>query len=279
MKSALALAAFAVAALAATSAAAQEKQEWTGFYVGGSVGYAMPAGSNSESVLFDRDLNGTFNDTVTTSTGANAFSPGFCGGRATSSAPGTGCRGDDEGVSLAVHAGYDYQFAGTPMVLGIVADVGGSFTTDSVTAFSTTPAFYTLTRSVDWEGSIRARIGYAVAPKVLAYVTGGPAYGQVSNSFRTSNTANRFTNNGNEDAWGFKAGVGIEYKVFNHITVGGQYLFSALYADGYRVRASNTGTTPATNPFLLGNTGGTDFMRSKDDFSEHKLMVTANYRF
>jgi len=45
------------------------------------------------------------------------------------------------------------------------------------------------------------------------------------------------------------------------------------------VRASNSGTTAATNPFLLVNTAGTDFRRTDDDFEVDSFRVTASYRF
>src|SRR5689334_7484865 len=78
MKSILFTAA-ATMALAAP-AAAQSAPSWTGFYVGGRVGYVASPLKTNQSVLFDKNLDGSFGDTVTTAAGANAFSPGFCNG-------------------------------------------------------------------------------------------------------------------------------------------------------------------------------------------------------
>ena len=74
-------------ALVASPAFAQDQDNpFDGIYIGGSFGAAVqPNDGNKSSILFDRDLNGSFGDTVVTSGGANAFSPGFCGGAATNS--------------------------------------------------------------------------------------------------------------------------------------------------------------------------------------------------
>ena len=39
------------------------------------------------------------------------------------------------------------------------------------------------------------------------------------------------------------------------------------------------GPAPATNPFLIANTGGTDFARSDDELELNSLRLTANFRF
>ena len=82
------LGAAAAAILFATSAAAQN---WTGPYLGGSAGYASGRDDGGETILFDRNLDGAFKDTVATAAGADAFSPGFCGGSANGPTPGAGC--------------------------------------------------------------------------------------------------------------------------------------------------------------------------------------------
>src|SRR5687768_10669045 len=60
----------------AAPAVAQSSPDWTGFYVGGRVGYVATPLDTGSSVLFDKNLDGTFGDTVTTAAGANAFSTG-----------------------------------------------------------------------------------------------------------------------------------------------------------------------------------------------------------
>ena len=71
-----------LAALPAAPAAAQssDAESWTGPYVGGRLGYAFQRSDKDETVLFDTDLDGSFDNTVTTGTGATPFAR-FCGGR------------------------------------------------------------------------------------------------------------------------------------------------------------------------------------------------------
>lgn len=266
--------ALVAAATLASPAAAQTGGDWSGVYVGGRIGYAFQGSDDDETILFDTDLNGTFGDTVTTGTGANAFSPGFCGGAARDRTPAAGCRDDDDGVDFAVHAGVDGQFGN--IVLGAVAEYGRADITDSVAAFSTTPAQYTFTRRLRDNAALRARAGYALG-NTLVYGTGGVAWGKIRNRFETTNTANTFTNNGNDDAWGYRVGAGVEQRVGRSLSVGLQYLYTSLKDDDFRVRAA--GPAPATNPFIRQNPNGTDFARSGDRFNNHSVGLAANLRF
>lgn len=262
--------------LTAMPALAQESGDWSGFYAGGRIGYGFQPNDNDETILFDKNLDGNFDDTVTTVAGADAFSPGFCGGQTGSPRAADGCGGDFDGVEWAAHVGYDMQL-GSSVVVGVVGDYGMSTVRDHVTAFSTTPAYYTMTRRLKDNASLRLRAGFA-AGDTLFYGTGGVAWGKIKNSFRTSNGANAFSGNGNKDAWGYRFGGGIEQKVAPNFSIGAQYLYTSLKDDDYRVRAAR-GTAPATNPFILTNADGTDFRRSGTRFNSHGVSVTANYRF
>lgn len=265
----------ALALAAAAPALAQVEGDWSGFYVGGQLGYGFQPSDNSESILFDTTLDGGFGDTVRTTTGANAFSPGFCGGAANGSTPASGCRGDRDGVDWKVHAGADRQFGS--FVVGVVGEYGRATIVDHVSGYSTTPAFYTMTRRLRDNASIRARAGVAFGD-TLAYGTAGGAWGKVRNSFTTSNGANAFADNGNDDAWGYRVGGGLEQRVAPNFSIGAQYLYTSLKDRGYRVNVTQ-GTAPATNPFLLANAAGTDFRRSGGRFNSHVAAVTANFRF
>lgn len=249
--------------------------DWTGPYVGGRLGFSQQPEDKDETILFDTDLNGSFDNTITTVTGANAFSPGFCGGRARTS---TAQRcSDRDGTEWAVHAGYDLQL-GSSLVVGLVADYGKSAIVDSVTAFSTTPAFYTMTRRLRDHASIRARAGFAIG-NTLIYGTGGFAYGKIRRSFTTSNTINTFTETGNNKrGYGYRAGGGIEQRVSDNFSIGAQYLYTSLKDDDYGVRVGGS-NVPVSNPFIRTNAQGTDFIRSSDRFNSHNVSVTASFRF
>jgi outer membrane immunogenic protein len=270
-----AAAAFVLPAAAQTAQTAPEGN-WTGIYVGGRLGLTEGRGSENETIRFDTNLDGAFGDTVRTGAGADAFGPGFCRGRAAGVAAATGCRRDPRGTDWAAHAGFDADLGG--FVVGVVADYGRSTARDSITAFSTTPANYTMTRRLRDNASLRARAGVDLG-NTLVYGTGGLAWGRIDNSFATSNTANSFA--GREDrtsAWGWRAGGGVEQRVARNFSIGVQYLYTDLRdRSDYRVRAG--GPAPAGNPFLAANAQGTDFARSSERFRSHGAHVTTSFRF
>ena len=258
-----------------SGAALAQAPEWTGGYIGAQAGYGFKAENDDETVQFDTDLNGSFGDTVRTGAGANAFSPGFCEGRATGVAPGAGCEKQDRGFEFGARAGYDMQFGS--FVVGVVGEVSRTNVHDAISAFSTTPASYTMERELNALAAARVRGGFALG-RTLAYATGGYATGQVDRRFRTTNTANTFTRTSGDD-WvdGWQLGGGLEHKVTNDVSLGLEYLLTELEDDGYTVRAG--GPVPATNPFVLTNPAGTNFQRTEDDLRIHSVRVTAAYRF
>ncbi|HEY0622621.1 outer membrane protein [Sphingomonas sp.] len=265
--------ALAVAAAPAYAQDAPDGDEFTGFHVGGSVGYTVQKNDVGESILFDAGRNGSFGDTITTADGGNAFAPGFCNGAATSSAN-IACRNDKDDIEYYARLGFDKQMG--KVVIGAVAEFGKSEASDSVSAFSTTPAFYTMTRELDWNAALRLRGGYTVGPKTLLYATGGGAYAKIGHKFATSNTANSFEITGDDNAWGWQAGGGLEQKLGRNFSVGVEYLYSRYDDDNSGVTVG-TGTAGATNPFVLA--GGADFARSQNRFDFHSLRATAAFRF
>ena len=258
----------------APAMAQSDSNAWQGGYIGGSIGSNIQGSDSGETVLFDTNRDGTFGDTVRTAAGADAFSPGFCNGAANGRTPAEGCRDDKDKVAFAVRAGYDWQNGN--IVYGMVAEAGTSNSRDSVSAFSTTPAFYTLTRELNYTISARVRAGYVAGPALL-YATGGVAYARIDNSFTTSNTANSFADNGKTGSFGYSVGGGAEAKVAQNVSVGLEYLYTNFTKDNYRVNVGR-GTAAATNPFLLVS-GGTDFRRSDRNFDSHGVKLNLSYRF
>ena len=275
------LAGAVILGLTASPAFAQETTEdapFNGLYVGAAGGYDVQPNDAGSSILFDRNLDGRFGDAVTTAAGANAFSSGFCNGAttATTLTGGRGCRKDKDGAAYYGRVGMDTQRGN--IVVGVVGEFGKSEITDSVTAFSTTPASYVMTRSVDWEASIRGRAGYAVNT-TLFYGTFGAGYAKIDRDFYSTNTGNAYQQSGKRQQFGILGGGGIEQKVTPNISVGMEYMFHQYQDDDFRVRVTQ-GTQPATNPFVLApNTTGTDFRRSDDNFRWHSLRATAAFRF
>ncbi len=279
MKKYLTAAAALLCATAATPAFAQDQdREFNGFYAGGSIGATFKPGNSDETILFDRDLNGSFGDTVVTTGGADAFSTGFCGGAVgtSPSRPAAGCDSESSAIEFSGRIGFDRQMGG--FVLGALVEVGTSDYSSSVTAFSITPASYTFNREVDLLANARIRAGFTATPTTLVYATGGVGYAQMNNSFVTTNTANGVTRDLDDESIGFVLGGGIEQKIGRNFSIGVEYLYQQ-YDDDSSVRLVNSGTTPATNPFLLGNANGTDFIRSDGKFDMHSVRAVANFRF
>ncbi len=272
MRTLMGAGAAALTLIAAPAMAQDGEPAFDGVYVGGSFGYTVQNNDVGETIEFDAGRNDSFGDTIATSTGDNAFSPGFCNGAATSSAN-VSCINDKDDIEYYGRIGFDKQMG--KFVLGAVAEFGKTEARDSVTAYSTTPAFYTMTRELDWNAALRLRAGLVAGESTLFYATGGGAYAKLNNSFSSSNTANSFTLEGDDMAWGWQAGGGVEQKLGRNFSIGLEYLYSRYDDSDARV-AVGTGTAGATNPFVLA--GGADFRRSAD-FDLHSLRATAAFRF
>jgi len=257
---------------------ADSPSDWSGFYVGATLGNGDPTGDDDGSILFDTNLDGGFNDAVRTATGADAFSPGFCGGGAAGRTPGAGCFEDRGGTQVGGRVGYDWQFGN--WVVGAVADYASYDVRDSVTAFSTTPASYTFTRELDNTIALRVRAGMALGANSdwLAYATAGAVRAKLNNAFNSSNTANAFALTDESDTNGVQFGAGIERKIAGNFSLGLEYLRTRIDDEDTLVRTSR-GTAPATNPFLLVNANGTDFRRSDDQLDVNSVQLTLNFRF
>lgn len=251
---------------AITSAAAQDMQppasltppaySWTGLYVGAHGGYSF--GENDDNILvFDTDLDGDFDDTVLTGGGANAFGPGFDSDF-------------EDGFNVGGRLGYDYQFGG--FLLGAVGEISYFDIGDEVTGNSTTPAFYTFDRQLDWLASGRLRGGFAF-DRFLVYATGGVAYGSVDHSFSTNSPAILVSvSEADEDAWGYTIGGGVEALLTSNFSLGIEYLYTDLDADTQTARFATAG---GGAPFGTG----TDMRPDDDQFDFHTIRGVVTYRF
>jgi len=267
-----------ISGVVATPALAQSaEEEFQGFYVGGTIGMTMESPDSGETILFDRDLNGTFGDTITTSTGANAFSTGFCAGSVNGpNRPTNGCSSDRQTVEFSARMGFDQQFGN--VVAGFVLEGGRTEARSDVTAFSTTPASYTLSREIDFMIDLRARAGFTVTPMTLVYGTAGGSYARLDQDYFSTNTANSAVIRGGRDTHGFVVGGGVEQKLGRTVSLGLEYLYRKFDDEEFRVRLGR-GTAAATSPFVLGNSQGTDFRRSGDSFDLHSVRAVLHFRF
>ncbi len=160
---------------------------WTGFYLGGNIGYSWGRSSNGEN-FFAAGLSGGPGSTSCAVAG-NQSTFAFCAASSD--------RNKLNGVIGGVEAGYNWQMAN--YLLGIEADFQGSGQKGSG-AFSATaptgsnsiqnsgaiiPIVSTLagayTQKLDWLGTLRGRVGF-VQDRWLVFATGGLAYGEVKSN-------------------------------------------------------------------------------------------------
>ena len=268
------LCASAALALAGLSTAAQAQDaQWSGPYVGAHFGHGWQPEADDETIQFDTDLNGTFNNQVNNAAGANAFSPGFCGGAANGATAAAGCDEEEGGFEFGGHAGYDWQIGA--FVIGGLVEASRTNVTDSVSAFSTTPASYTMTRRLKNLAAFRVRGGFAMGP-TLVYATGGVASGDLQHRFTSTNTTNTFTMRGEDErSTGWQLGGGVEHMITPEVSLGLEYLYTSLEDEGGVVRTAG----PAGTPFTTTNPSGTDLRRAEGDFESHAVRVKASYRF
>lgn len=261
----------------AAAPAVAKAQDWSGGYIGVHGGFGQVNDQDDERLRFDRNLDGNFGELVTTPTGADAFSPGSCGGSPNGNTPAAGCDDDFDAAEGGIRAGWDFQFGS--FVVGAIAEYSGVSAEDSVTSYSTTPAFYTFERKLDNLAALRARVGYAMGP-ALVYGTAGGATGEMSNQFYSSNGTNSFDATVNEDqADGYQAGGGVEYRLAGNLSVTGEYIYTSLEAADFNIRVGR-GVAAANNPFILTpNTTGTHITRSNGRFGLHAVRIGMNYRF
>jgi outer membrane immunogenic protein len=164
--------------------------DWTGFYVGGNVGYSWGRSSTTEA--FSDSVLGT----VLAATTAKFDLNGVIGGGQIgynwqrdnwvfgleADIQGSGEKGSTSAVcpggsptatTLAGLSG--------PCTVGHLGDTAPF----NVAAFPVTNA---LNEKIEWFGTFRGRIGATITPTVLLYATGGLAYGGVNSSDTVSTT-------------------------------------------------------------------------------------------
>jgi len=215
--------------------------DWTGFYIGGNIGYSW----------------GQSRDTSTVST---PTAPAFVT---------TSDKSSLDGIVGGGQIGYNWQMQRA--VFGLEADFQGtdekgsrafSFTIPGFFALALPPTPVTLQQKIDWFGTVRGRIGYLVDPKVLLYVTGGLAYGQVDSN-ETVGAAAPVTFSSSNTHVGYAVGAGIEGVIGGNWTARLEYLYVDL------------GTVNGT--FTLAP--ATTFTTYSSRITDNILRVGVNYKF
>ncbi len=159
---------------------------WSGFYVGAHAGWT---GVNDRQRL---------------------YSPTFA----------LGISNSDSGFLGGLHAGYNFQSG--KMVYGVEADVS---TTTLNKRFGIGAPFVATTGTIklDFEGSIRGRLGYAMFDRGLLYGTAGVAIGHFKNSYRS---AAPFAESVTSTRVGLTVGAGFEYAVTRNLIARTEYRYT-----------------------------------------------------
>ena len=181
---------------------------WTGFYAGAQVGYAFGSDRSEISV------------------------PGF---------PFTfvGRDQDISGPVGGVHAGYNFQSG--LVVFGAEADLelAGIEGRDQRAGSDLFAGFATSAdMKINIQGSLRARVGFAMLDRLMIYGTAGAAFASVENTYEINlPPGNIFgASSGiaraefDEVRWGWTVGAGVEYALMSNWTARFEYRYTNLGA-------------------------------------------------
>jgi outer membrane immunogenic protein len=262
---------------------------WTGFYVGFNVGGAW---DNSRSV----DTRGQAIQGFTDGIGPASFA-----GISAAAASSSGSFGNDGHFIGGGQIGYNWQF-GRGGVVGFEADIAGldQRTRTAIVNNTTAPFNFfgggevinsqiTTSRTLDYIGTIRGRVGLLATPALLLYVTGGGAYGgaRASTAITQSNndcvlhpgncitpTSTTTLGSGSTTLFGWTAGVGGEWMFAPNWSAKAEY----LYYDLGSVRYNSTVTTLGSPTFQTGNAAVVN-VQSTANLNGSIARVGVNYHF
>jgi len=242
--------------------------EWSGFYVGGNIGYSWGRART------DGALAGTQNVSVFRTAGPTLISSV----NSAVALPLT-AHSNIDGVIGGGQAGYNWRRA--QWLFGLEADLQGSdeHAHGDVCTIAGCPAgsaVFTANYRLDWFGTVRGRIGVLAMDRILLYATGGLAYGHFS-----ADAPSLPVSWGSTRA-GWTAGAGAEVAIDHNWSVKLEYLFVDLgNVGGNSAPAATTVTNALSTPSLGFNTVTTTILAStfNSRFSDNILRVGLNYRF
>ncbi|MDP3547059.1 MAG: porin family protein [Phreatobacter sp.] len=124
---------------------------------------------------------------------------------------------NSNGLLGGVHVGYNWQGA-SPLVVGIVADIEAAGLSGNDANVGGTLD----TARVNWQGSVRGRLGFA-ADRALFYVTGGLAFGGLN---YTNNDGVLPVVSFSRTRTGWTLGAGVEYAFAPNWTAHAEYRYT-----------------------------------------------------
>jgi outer membrane immunogenic protein len=215
----------------------QAPPSWSGCYLGGNVGAGWDK-THSDGTGFASEV----------------FVPPFNYGSSSGSA-----------VIGGGQIGCDYQFASNWIIgIQVKADFGKITSSNAVAPFPGITASYQLKNTEE----VTARLGYAVAPAVLAYVKGGVAW---ANAGASALALPVLAENASFTRTGYTVGGGLEWKFAPGWSVFGEYNYLDFGTKSTNLYA--TGLIPAFG--TAGALADTISLRLRSQ----EALVGVNYRF
>jgi opacity protein-like surface antigen len=282
LAAALALACAAAPASAADLAPPPPAFTWSGLYIGFNAGYAWPA-----NLAFSTSAVNAFDSSAIPALAAPAVIPHLWGPASAIGATGsigTHLNGFFSGGQL----GYNWQFS-DHWVAGLEADIdaggvrgGGGFT--NLTPAAIFPPFVAATsvsvnRTLEYLGTVRGRLGYAITPTMLLYATGGLAYGGISTSttVRQSLTPSELVTAATQPDFfdnrlGWTVGGGVETALTGEISA----KLEALY---YNLGSADTAGAPLVHNAVFGAAVVGDVISTSTRFQGFVFRGGLTYRF
>jgi outer membrane immunogenic protein len=237
--------------------------DWTGYYIGTNVGYSWGRGSTDGNVTGTQTVVATRAATVTT---------------VLPTLPLTG-RADVNGFIGGGQLGYNWQ-RGT-WLFGLESDIQfsnerGSSDVCTVAGCPAGSAAFNRDYKLDWFGTVRGRVGFLPAERILLYATGGLAYGGFSGS---STTLPLDIGTWSSTNVGWTVGAGAEAALGSNWSVKFEY----LYMDLGHVGGSSANNTTTT---VVGPIGGITTTTTTNlayvfntKFTDNIVRVGLNYKF
>jgi outer membrane immunogenic protein len=207
---------------------------WSGFYIGGSVG-----GGVASLPVHDNDCF------ICTLPSEDFKKGGFVGG---------------------VYVGYNWQ-VNPNFLLGVETDFNWtSFKADDTTCLdlcdNSSDRFVTSSK-LDYFGTIRARAGLVVG-NAMAYVTAGAAYARIKSSYQEvdgpagGGNLESFAED-NSTHWGIAAGAGVEYMPASNWVIRAEYLYLDFVKKNFEIFDAEPVVTPSG--FRLGKSANAHIAR------------------
>jgi outer membrane immunogenic protein len=183
---------------------------WSGFYVGAQAGYLQGTGGDTD-LCVRANFEGE--------TESECFSDSDFEGP-------TGLDigdNDMDGVTVGGYLGYNYR------IDSIVLGLEGDFNWDNASGSNSILGELNYDTAINWDASIRARLGFVVDERALLYVTGGPSW---LNTEIDSNICSLQGDGpgvnascGDESTeFGWQLGAGAEFAMTEHLSLKAEYL-------------------------------------------------------